>query len=192
MIRYETLAQKPSVFKNITGLDVDEFERLFRKFVPQWVEQERQRLDRPDRKRAIGGGRKYKLELRDLLLMVVCWLRLYLNMEALGFFFGVDKATASRDARRVLKVLRLLGEETLGWPEPPRRGEGKTVAEALEACPDLLAIVDTTEQRIQRPQDNERQKRHYSGNKEGAYPQDRDRGQRARADSRCDRISPRV
>ncbi len=65
----------------------------------------------------------------------------------------------------MLKVLRLLGEETLGWLEPPRRGEGKSVAEALEACPDLLAIVDATEQRIQRPSDNDQQKVHYSGKK---------------------------
>jgi len=165
MISYEVLAQKPRVFKSVTGLSVDEFDRLFRKFVPKWVEQEYARLSRPDRKRAIGGGRKYALGLKDLLVMVLCWLRLYLNMEALGFFFGVDKSTASRDTRRLLKVLRLLGEATLGWPEPPKRGEGKSVAEALQEYPDLLAIVDATEQRIQRPSDNEEQRRHYSGKK---------------------------
>jgi len=165
MISYEVLAQKPRVFKSVTGLSVDEFDRLFRKFVPKWVEQEYARLSRPDRKRAIGGGRKYTLGLKDLLVMVLCWLRLYLNMEALGFFFGVDKSTASRDTRRLLKVLRLLGEATLGWPEPPKRGEGKSVAEALQEYPDLLAIVDATEQRIQRPSDNEEQRRHYSGKK---------------------------
>jgi hypothetical protein len=144
---------------------VDEFNRLFRKFVPKWIEQEHERLNRPNRKRAIGGGRKYTLRLKDLLVMVLCWLRLYLNMEALGFFFGVDRSTASRDARRLLKVLRLLGEETLGWPEPPKRGEGKDVAEALQECPDLLAIVDATEQRIQHPSDGDEQRRHYSGKK---------------------------
>lgn len=165
MVSYEVLIHKPRVFKSVTGLDVDEFDRLFRKFVPKWIEQEHERLNRPDRKRAIGGGRKYTLSLQDLLLMVLCWLRLYLNMEALGFFFGVDKSTASRDARRLLKVLRLLGEETLGWPEPPRRGKGKDVAEAVQACPDLLAIVDATEQRIQRPSDDDEQRRHYSGKK---------------------------
>lgn len=86
-------------------------------------------------------------------------------MEALGFFFGVDKSTASRNARRLLKVLRLLGEETLGWPGPPKRGEGKNVAEALQEYPDLLAIVDATEQRIQRPSDDDEQRSHYSGKK---------------------------
>jgi len=165
MINYETLAAKPRVFKSITGLSVEEFDRLFQKFLPVWVEQERKRLDRPDRQRAIGGGRKYKLSPRDQLVMVLTWLRLYLNTEALGFFFGLDKSNVSRNCRRLLGVLRLLGDETLGWPEPPKRGEGKSVEEALREYPDLLAIVDTTEQRVQRPGDKERQRQHYSGKK---------------------------
>jgi hypothetical protein len=109
MISYQKLAEKPRVFKSITGLDIEEFERLFGKLVPVWVAEERKRLDRPGRKRAIGGGRKYTLKLRDRLIMVTCWLRLYLNTEAMGFFFGVDKATVSRNCRRLLRVLRMLG-----------------------------------------------------------------------------------
>lgn len=165
MISYQKLGEKPRVFKSITGLNIDEFEQLFQKFVPAWVEHEHKRLDRPDRKRAIGGGRKYTLELKDRLIMVMCWLRLYLNTEAMGFFFDVDKATVSRNCRRMLKVLRVLGEETLGWPEPPKRGEGKSVDQALREYPDLLAIIDTTEQRVQRSSDNDEQKQHYSGKK---------------------------
>jgi transposase len=165
MISYEKLAKKPRVFKSIIGLDIDEFERLFQRLVPVWVEHERSRLDRPDRKRAIGGGRKYALKLRDRLVMVMCWLRLYLNTEAMGFFFGVDKSTVSRNGGRLLRVLRVLGEETLGWPEPPKRGEGKSVEQALREYPDLLAIIDTTEQRVQRPGDDDDQRQHYSGKK---------------------------
>ena len=89
MISSEKLAKKPRVFKSITGLSIEEFEQLYQRFAPVWVEHERQRLKRPHRKRAIGGGRKYTLELKDQLVMVTCWLRLYLNTEAMGFFFGV-------------------------------------------------------------------------------------------------------
>jgi len=165
MISYEKLVKKPRVFKSITGLSIEEFDQLLQKFAPAWVEHEHQRLERPNRKRAIGGGRKYTLKLKDQLVMVTCWLRLYLNTEAMGFFFGVDKSTVSRNCRRLLKVLRTLGEETLGWPEPPKRGQGKSVEQALREYPDLLAIVDATEQRVQRPGDDERQRRHYSGKK---------------------------
>ena len=165
MINYQELVKKPRVFKSIIGLKIDEFDRLFEKFAPLWSEYERKRLTRPNRKRAIGAGRKYALKLQDQLLMTTCWLRLYLNTEAMGFFFGVDKSTISRNCRRALKVMRALGEETLGWPEPPRRGQGKNIDQALRDYPDLLAIVDTTEQRVQRPGDDEDQKRHYSGKK---------------------------
>ncbi len=45
--------------------------------------------------------------------------------------------------------------------------EGKSLEEALEeiqeTCPDLAAIIDGTEQRIQRPQDDDLQRQHYSG-----------------------------
>lgn len=108
---------------------------------------------------------KYKLRPVDLLLMALCWSRLYPNPEALGSLFGVDKSTASRDGRRVLRVLRLLGEETLGWPEPPQRGQGRSLEKLLEECPDLWAIVDATEQRIQRPGNGREQRAHYSGKK---------------------------
>ena len=165
MISYEKLVRKPRVFKSITGLSIAEFNQLYQKFAPAWVEHERQRLEHPHRKRAVGGGRKYSLKLKDQLVMVTCWLRLYLNTEAMGFFFGVDKSTVSRNCRRLLQVLRSLGEETLGWPEPPQHGQGKNVEQALRDYPDLLAIVDATEQRIQRPSDDERQRRHYSGKK---------------------------
>jgi hypothetical protein len=165
MISYEKLVKKPRVFKSITGLSIEEFEQLYLRFGPAWVEHERQRLERPNRKRAIGGGRKYALKLKDQLVMVTCWLRLYLNTEAMGFFFGVDKSTVSWNCRRLLKVLRTLGDETLGWPAPPKRGQGKNIEQALRDYPDLLAIVDTTKQRVQRPGDDERQRRHYSGKK---------------------------
>jgi hypothetical protein len=165
MISYQAMVKKPRIFKSVTGLSVGEFEELLERFVPVWVEQERKRLSRPDRKRAIGGGRKYRLQVREQLIMVTCWLRLYLNTEAMGFFFGVDKSTVSRNCRRLLKALRALGDESLGWPDPPKRGEGKSVEQVLQEYPDLLAIVDATEQRVQRPSNDERQRKHYSGKK---------------------------
>ena len=165
MITYKKLKKKPRAFKSIVGATSVEFDGLHRKFVPLWIESEKKRLDRPDRQRAVGGGHPYALALRERLLMTLVWLRLYLSTEALGFFFDVDKATASRNTRRVLPVLRQLGDATLGWPEPPKRGEGKSIAQALHDYPDLLAIVDATEQAVQRSSDNEQQKAHYSGKK---------------------------
>jgi hypothetical protein len=165
MITYDKLRQKPRAFRSITGMSITEFDGLYQKLIPVWARSERERLSRPDRKRAIGGGPRYTLGLRERLLMTVTWLRLYLSTEALGFFFDVDKSTASRNTRRLLPCLRQLGDETLGWPEPPKRGEGKSIEQALRDYPDLLAIIDATEQPVERPSDNEQQKEHYSGKK---------------------------
>ena len=165
MINYQRLSQKPKIFKNLSGATIDEFNELYRQTYPVWQQQEQERLSRPNRQRAIGGGRKYELKFREQLLMTLVWLRLYLNTEALGHFFGVDKSTVSRNTRRVLSALRVVGEGTLGWAEPPQRGQGKSVAQALANYPDLFAIVDATEQAVQRSSDDETQRQHYSGKK---------------------------
>jgi hypothetical protein len=165
MITCAQLEKKPRVFKSIAGVTLAEFEDLYRKFAPEWDKAECKRLNRAERQRAIGGGRHYALALREMLLMTLVWLRLYLSLDALGFLFGVDKATASRNTRRALRVLCRLGDTTLGWPEPPKRGQGKSIEQALHEYPDLLAIIDATEQPIERPGNNEQQKAHYSGKK---------------------------
>jgi len=165
MLTFERLGRKPQIFKVFTGVTVVEFEALLARVRPVWVESEQRRLARPNRQRALGGGRKPKFALREQLLVTLVWLRLYLTTETLGFLFGIDKATVSRYTRALLPALRRVGEGTLGWFEPPRRGQGQNIAQARVAHPDLFAFVDATEQPVQRAQDAEVQKQHYSGKK---------------------------
>ena len=163
LLTFERLRAKPTIFKTFTGVSVSEFETLLSQSTPLWVEREQQRLTRPNRQRALGGGCKPKFGLRDQVLVTLVWLRLYLTTETLGFLFGIDKATVSRYTRAMLPVLRQVGEGTLGWLEAPKRGQGKDLAEARATYPDLFAILDATEQPVQRSQDPEQQKQHYSG-----------------------------
>jgi len=165
LLTFDRLRAKPAIFKAFTGVSVSEFETLLAQSTPLWVERESQRLNRPNRQRALGGGCKPTFGLRDQLLVTLVWLRLYLTTEVLGFLFGIDKSTVSRYTRAVLPVLRQVGDGTLGWPEAPQRGQSKDWAAARRAYPDLFAFVDATEQAVQRSQDNEQQKQHYSGKK---------------------------
>jgi len=165
IISYAELKKKPRILKGFAGVTAQEFEELEAKAEPVWREQEYKRLDRPDRKRAMGGGQSQTLPFREQLLMTLVWLRLYLILEALGYLFGVDKSTASRYTNAVLPVLRQVGEATLGWPEPPKRGQGKRLEQVWQEQPDLLAYVDATEQRIRRSSHKEQQKEDYSGKK---------------------------
>lgn len=165
MLRYETLKHRAEALRALTGLSLAEFEDLLQRFLLAWEEAERERLSRPDRQRAIGAGRKYKLDMATYLLMTMMWVRLSLSTAALAALFDVDKATVSRNGRRVLAVLRQVTEGEIDWPDPPARGEGKDLATALATYGDLFAILDGTEQPIQRPGDPERQRAFYSGKK---------------------------
>jgi hypothetical protein len=140
MSPYELLKKRPPAFKNLTGIGVTEFDQLYYELVPRWSAGERQRLSRPNRKRAIGGGHPYSLELEDQLLMALLWLHLHLNTVALSALFGVDKANVSRNIRRVWPILPQLNLP-LDWPEPPKRGHGKNLEQAGRDYPDLLALV---------------------------------------------------
>lgn len=162
MLSYQFLVKRPSAFYSLSGITVREFHALYAQFEPLWLEAERKRLSRADRQREIGGGSQYSLMLSDQLVMTVIWLHLYLNTETLGVLFGVSKSTISRNSRRVLAVLRQIGEGTTQWPEPPRKGQGRTLEEAQAGCPDLLAVLDVMEQRIERPQGTAAQNEHYS------------------------------
>ena len=146
MKRYELLKQRTPVFKNLTGIEVAEFDKLYHDLLPCWRAGERERLSRPNRRRAIGGGHPYTLELEDQLLMTMLWLHLHLNTTALSFLFGIDKATVSRNTRRMWQILPQLSDLILDWPEPPRRGHGKNLEQAYRNYPDLPAMVEIIEQ----------------------------------------------
>ncbi len=149
MLTYKILQKKPQRFKNLTGISISQFDKLCRNLTDAWFENEQKRLNRPARQRAIGGGRSYNLDLPDQLLMTLMWLHLSLNTGALGFLFGVDKSTASRNTRRVREIL--LESDLSRWPEPPQRKRGKNIEEALRAYPDLQLIVNEIEHPGQSP-----------------------------------------
>jgi hypothetical protein len=56
IMRYVHLTQHPNVFYAVTGLHVAEFDELLADVLPQYVDQEQQRLARADRQRAMGAG----------------------------------------------------------------------------------------------------------------------------------------
>jgi len=165
ILRYSELSKNARIFQRFTGVSVEEFEDLESKAEPKWLEEEEKRLSRSDRQRATGGGRIATLTFRNQLLMTLVWLKLYLILDAVGYLFGVDKSSVSRYVNRMLPVLRELGEDTLGWPAPPKRGHGRRLEEVWADEPDLYAYVDATEQRVNRSSNAKQQKEDYSGKK---------------------------
>jgi DDE superfamily endonuclease/Helix-turn-helix of DDE superfamily endonuclease len=160
--RLDNLRQHPAVFRHLTGITVEVFDALTDVVVPAVEAAHRKGLDRPDRQRAIGGGDDFDLPLVDHILATIVWLRQYPTQEVLGFLFGVSDSTAKRAVDRCLSVLEKAGKDTMRMPDPGR-GRRKQLPALLKDTPGLAVVIDSFEQRTQRPK--RRQRAYYSGKK---------------------------
>jgi hypothetical protein len=82
ILRREQLGKHPSVFRSMTGLTVDAFDRLLPERLAAFAADRRRRLDRPGRRRALGGGDAFDLPVADQFLLTVLWLRPYPTQDA--------------------------------------------------------------------------------------------------------------
>ncbi len=162
ILRYAYLARHPRVFLTMTGLPVAAFDDLVRDVLPAFAQAAHDRLDRADRVRAIGGGPSFALAPRDQVLLTVVWLRQYPTQEALGYFFGVSDTTARAAIERMLPLLEAAGRDTMRLPDPGRRRR-RHAPTLLADIPELTLLVDSFEQRVQRPAVGQRE--YYSGKK---------------------------
>jgi hypothetical protein len=163
-MRYIHLTQHPNVFYAVTGLRVAEFDELLADVLPDYAQAEQARLERPDRQRTLGAGHPFELSDRDQVLLTVVWLRLYPTHDVLGYLFGVSDSTVSRLIRRVLPVLERAGRDTMRMPDPGKKRR-RTLDDLLRDTPELVVVIDSFEQRVQRPRDREEADGYYSGKK---------------------------
>lgn len=162
ILRREHLGRFPAVFRSMTGLTVAAFDALLPELRAAFAADRRRRLDRPGRRRAVGGGDDFDLDPAEQFLLTVVWLRQYPTQEVLGYLFGVSDSTALRAVRRCLPVLEQSGKDTRRLPDPGR-GRRKALPALLRDTPQLAVVIDTFEQKVQRPQ--RRQRAYYSGKK---------------------------
>lgn len=151
ILRYERLQRFPAVFKSMTGLHLAQFDNLISDMRPRLLAAEQTRLTRPARARAIGAGHPFELDPRNQILLTVIWLRLCPIHEVLAYLFGVSDSTVSRTIARVLPLVEASGQDTMRLPDPGRKRR-RTLDALLAETPDLVVVIDTFEQPIQRPQ----------------------------------------
>jgi hypothetical protein len=89
--------------------------------------------------------------MHEQVLLSVMWLRVYPTHEVLAFLFGITHSTVSRLLRRILPVLAQAGKDTMKMPDPGRKHR-RNFDELLRDLPELAVVIDTFEQRVQRPQ----------------------------------------
>ena len=170
ILQYTHLHRRPALFKAMTGLLLAEFNALAGDLLPQIAEAPGAHPRQQRRQRAVGGGHPYALSSRDQLLLTVVWLRQYPTYEALGYFFGVSDTTAGRAIKRVLPLLEQAGKDTMRLPDPGRKQRPSAEAMLIQTPelalpPELDVVVDSSQQRVQRPQDRTDADTYYSGKK---------------------------
>jgi DDE superfamily endonuclease/Helix-turn-helix of DDE superfamily endonuclease len=116
-----------------------------------------------DRKRAPGGGRKATLGTpSEKLLYILLYCKCYPTFDLLSVLFDFDRSCAHDWVHRLLPIL----ETILGYKQVLPARQIRSIEEFLDRFPDVREVIlDGTERPIQRPQDPDKQKTHYSGKK---------------------------
>jgi hypothetical protein len=76
---------------SFTGLSVQQFDDIYQK-IEKCANHETNRLliHNKDRKRAVGDGRRFKLAVKDRVIMVLVYYRLFITYTLMEFLSGLD------------------------------------------------------------------------------------------------------
>lgn len=164
-LTYEELSKKPRTFKSFTGLSPDEFENIVSAFESAYeahLDEEDSKRSRPRQRRRGGGLRSGIDTIRDKLLFILIYFKIYPIQEVQGTFFEMSQPQANYWIHLLTPIL----EKGLGKRmELPAR-KPADLKTALEANDGLEFIIDGTERPIQRPKkDKDKQKKYFSGKK---------------------------
>jgi hypothetical protein len=167
MLNYSALSKNPQHFRNFSGLQIQEFDTLNLKIKEKYTSYEQKRLQRENRKRAIGAGHPYNLSLTDRLLILLIYYHMYTSSTLLGYLFCVSQTSVLKNIRK----LEPLVSEVLPLPklEHDKIRRLETVDEIEAMFPGFRAFLDATEQEIPRPHGKRKRKTHYSGKKKETY-----------------------
>ena len=162
MLSYERLSRKPRLFKSFTGLSVKQFDDIYKEIESKYEKYEIKRLSsRRNRERDIGGGRRFKLVIKDRVTMVLVYYRLYITYTLMEFLFGLDQSNVYRDIQKIEGLIRLCLPIPQKLYNVTRRL--KTKEEVEQYFPGFMAFTDCSEQPIPRPKNRLRRRLYYSG-----------------------------
>lgn len=152
------------MFKSFTGISVQQFDDIYKEIESKYQKYEIKRLSSKRkyiRERAIGAGRRFKLDVRNRVIMVLVYYRLYITYTLIEFLFGLDQSNVCRDIQKIEGLIR----QCLPIPQKLYKATRrlKTKEEVERYFPGFLAFVDVTEQPIPRPKNRLRRRIYYSG-----------------------------
>lgn len=142
-ISYKKMAKTPYIFRQLTGLKVEEFQKV--------VEKVRQEWERIEKQKKCHGRKSHIGTLEDKILCVLIYYRTYITHPFLGYLFNLHNSNICRLLKRMEPLL----------------ARKITIKKDRTMTPEkvLRVLADVTEQPIQRPKDVKKRKKSYSGKK---------------------------
>ncbi len=140
---YYNMKKHPRNFRSITGLTIEEFEKVVEKVRSGW--------ERVEKQKKCHGRRSQLPTLEDKLFCVILYYRTYITHRFLGCLFNVHNANVFRLLKKIEPLL----------------AKKVTITKDRSMTPEkiLKILADVTEQQIQRPEDSKKRKKSYSGKK---------------------------
>lgn len=171
----ENLITKPKTFQRTVGLSIEQFKLFVNNAKAVWERAEQQKKSDRERKRKIGAGHPYKLNLEGKLFVTLLYYKAYLTQELIGVLVGLDQANVSRLLSKTRGIIEQSADPELKTYLTKAKEEYGRISSQdrindwetfIRKHPDLKEVAsDATEQQCYRSQDNEIQKKHYSGKK---------------------------
>src|SRR3954453_6946346 len=101
-MKYEEARKKPRVFQQLTGMTIEEFDKLKAAFQKALEDDEQRRG-----KASSPAGRKaVLLTYEDKVFFILFYLRHYPTQEVLGFLFGISQGQANQWIHRLTPIVK--------------------------------------------------------------------------------------
>lgn len=147
------------------GLGVEALWELWQRIAEVERQERLQQAQRPDRKRQIGGGRKKDAQVLCRLLVTLLYLRQHWTMQAIAETIECAESSVWNYIHEMLSHIRAQLPASLleQWQQECSSLERAELEQWLAELPEGDLLVDTWEQPIPRPSDEQTQEEYYSG-----------------------------
>jgi len=152
----------PEKVRALFGVTLKALGELLTKVLPELLRRRQAaHAKRPDRRRAVGGGRQRRLKPYQEVLLTLVYLRHNVAHAVVGEVFGVSADTSENTFHEVVFILREICPANRWDAEKKwKRGEPEWTPDTVER-----ALIDSFESPVRRPSLPMQQKRVYSGKK---------------------------
>ena len=99
MFNHKKLAKKQKQFLSITGVTLQQFDSLSKEIQKHYKITEAKRLSKENREREMSTGHKFDHCLKDRIMMLLMYYRMYTTYDLLGMIFDLDKSNVMRDIK---------------------------------------------------------------------------------------------